>query len=93
MKKIILFTTIALFLLSISGCEKDLEENLTAARKIEGTWKTTFPIEFYIKTDFCTNELEDVATEDRDVNMEIKATGDNSVDITMTFFTENSGRN
>lgn len=89
MKKIVFYTTIVLFLLSIWGCEKDLQGNLTAARKIEGTWKTNLPIKFYIKTDFCTGVLEDVATDNRDVTMEIKETGDNSVDIIMSFFTSN----
>ena len=34
---------------------------LTPARNLEGTWKTTFPVTFYIKTDFETfGELQDV---------------------------------
>ena len=34
---------------------------LTPARTLEGTWKTTFPVTFYIKTDFETfGELQDV---------------------------------
>ena len=89
MKKIAFFTTIVLFLLSIWGCKKDLQGTLTAARKIEGTWRTNLPIKFYIKTDFCTGVLEDVAMENRDVTMKIKATGDNYVDITMSFLTSN----
>lgn len=47
------------------------------------------PIKFYIKTDFCTGVLEDVAMDNRDVTMEIKETGDNSIDIIMSFFTSN----
>ena len=39
---------------------------LTPARNLEGTWKTAFPVRFYIKTDFETfGELKDVGSENR----------------------------
>jgi FlaG/FlaF family flagellin (archaellin) len=38
---------------------------LTPARKLEGTWKTTVPVKFYIKTDFDTGELQDIGSENR----------------------------
>ncbi len=38
---------------------------LTLARNLEGTWRTTFPVKFYIKTDFETSELQDVGSENR----------------------------
>ncbi|MBN1358175.1 hypothetical protein JW988_05345 [Candidatus Bathyarchaeota archaeon] len=60
---------------------------LTAARNLEGTWKTTFPVKFYIKTDFETfGELEDVGSENRTMTWIITATNDeNTVNVEVYF--------
>ena len=86
MKKLsqfLLFATFfVIFLLINSGCNKDDNPVLSAARDLEGTWKTTFPVKFYIMTDFCTNDLELVATEYRSVTMIITGGSDeNHVNI------------
>src|SRR4030042_1874549 len=53
---------------------------LTPARNLEGTWKTTFPVKFYIKTDFDTfGELQDVGSENRTMTWIITATSDENV--------------
>jgi hypothetical protein len=53
---------------------------LTPARKLEGTWKTSFPVTFYIKTDFETSGvLQDVGSEDRSMTWVITATSDDNV--------------
>ena len=64
---------------------------LTAARKLEGTWKTAFPVTFYIKTDYETfGELQDVGKENRTMTWTITATNDeNTVNIEVRFTTSN----
>ena len=52
---------------------------LTPARNLEGTWKTTFPVTFYIKTDFETGELQDVGSENRTMTWIITGTSDEHV--------------
>ena len=79
----------ALFLFSISGCDKDKEETLSAARNIEGIWTTTFPVKFFIQTDFCSKALQDVATEDREITWEIETIDENTVFITVNFTSSN----
>src|SRR4030067_2720681 len=50
---------------------------LTPARNLEGTWKTTFAVKFYIKTDLDTfGELKDVGSENRTVTWIITGTSD-----------------
>jgi len=85
-KKIVSLLIIISFTM-ITGCI--LSPKLTPARKIAGVWKTTFPVKFYIKTDFCSTNLELVATEDRMVTMEIKETSNYTVDITLTYTSSN----
>ena len=80
------FSIIIVFIM-ITGCK--LNSGLTPARKIEGVWKTSSPVKFYIKTDFCTSNLELVATEDRTVTMGIKETSNYTVDITLTYTSSN----
>lgn len=65
---------------------------LTPARKLEGTWKTTFPVKFYIKTDFETfGELKDVGSQNRTMTWIITATDDeNVVDVEVQFTVSNS---
>ncbi len=70
----------------LSGCsEDDGVSGLTPAREIVGTWKTTFPVKHYIKTDFCSVSLQDVATQDRMVTVVITEAGEATVDIQWTY--------
>jgi hypothetical protein len=64
---------------------------LTPARNLEGTWKTTFPVKFYIKTDFETfGELKDVGSENRTVTWIITGTSDeNEVNVEVRFTVSN----
>src|SRR3990170_6760049 len=64
---------------------------LTPARNLEGTWKTTFPVKFYIKTDFDTfGELQDVGSENRTMTWILTATSDeNVVDVEVQFTVSN----
>ncbi len=65
--------------------------SLTPARNLEGTWKTAFPVTFYIKTDFETfGELQDVGSENRTMTWIITATGDeNVVNVEVQFAVSN----
>ena len=67
------------------------QQPLTPARNLEGTWKTTFPVTFYIKTDFETfGELQDVGTENRTMTWIITATNDaNTVNVEVHFTASN----
>lgn len=64
---------------------------LTPARKLEGTWKTAFPVKFYIKTDFETfGELQDVGSENRTMTWIITGTNDeNVVNVEVQFTVSN----
>lgn len=64
---------------------------LTPARNLEGIWKTSFPVKFYIKTDFETfGELKDVGSEDRTMTWVITATSnENVVDVEVSFTVSN----
>lgn len=64
---------------------------LTPARSLEGTWKTTFPVTFYIKTDFETfGTLQDVGSENRTMTWTITATNDeNVVNVEVQFAVSN----
>ncbi len=55
-------------------------------------WKTTFPVKFYIKTDFETfGELKDVGSEDRTMTWIVTATGnENAVDVEVQFASSNN---
>src|SRR3989304_6525210 len=99
---IIAFTvTIALFYyvgffddFSVNDGSQGLNANptpLTPARNLEGTWKTSFPVKFYIKTDFETfGELKDVGSEDRTMTWVITATSnENGVDVEVSFTVSN----
>jgi hypothetical protein len=62
--------------------------SLTPARNLEGTWKTTFPVKFYIKTDFETfGELQDVGSENRTMTWTITATNDENIVNVEVYFT------
>ena len=56
---------------------------LSPARELAGTWRTTFPVKFYIKTDFCSANPELVASEDRTVTMIITEETEYTVNIEM----------
>jgi len=64
---------------------------LTPARNLEGTWKTAFPVRFYIKTDFETfGELKDVGSENRTMTWKITETSDeNVVNVEFSFTVSN----
>ena len=65
--------------------------SLTPARNLEGTWKTTFPVTFYIKTDFETyGELQDGGSENRTMTWIVTATNDeNTVNVEVYFTVSN----
>jgi len=88
---IIAFTvTIAMFYyLGVFDEFQDTDStHLTPARNLEGTWKTTFPVTFYIKTDFETfGELEDVGSENRTMTWIITATSDENIVNVEVYFT------
>ena len=65
--------------------------SLTPARNLEGTWKTAFPVKFYIKTDFETfGELKDVGSESRTMTWIIIGTSEeNVVGVEVSFTVSN----
>lgn len=65
--------------------------SLTPARNLEGTWKTAFPVTFYIKTDFETfGVLQDVGSENRSMTWIITATSnENVVNVEVRFTVSN----
>ena len=71
------------FGLLTSACGLDDGGPLTPAREIEGTWATSIPATFFIKTDFCSELLEDVASEKRMLTLIITSTSEYTVDIEM----------
>ncbi|HLN44615.1 MAG TPA: hypothetical protein VK209_02805 [Candidatus Sulfotelmatobacter sp.] len=95
--------TFALFyvILFMSDTQSPFEQNnfrdttmnpqtLSPARKLAGTWKTSFPVEFYIRTDFETGELVDIGSEDRTMSWVITATNsENVVSIEVSFVASN----
>ncbi|MGC8578750.1 MAG: hypothetical protein ACP5QW_01090 [bacterium] len=96
LEKILLLSSIILAMfLTNYGCggSGNSSSSLTPARNIVGTWKTTFPTTFYIKTDFCTLDgtLELVASEDRMVTFIISAVSgtDTQVNIEQDFTSSN----
>ena len=84
-----------LFMISIVialvGCKSEEENNpLTPANKFVGKWKSENPILIKVKTDFCTNTLEDVATMMWTVNWVVTETDNpNVVDIVMSYSSSN----
>ncbi len=83
-----LFILVGLCILILSGgCKKEDSSNPVApTNKFVGKWKSEVPILVKIKTDFCTNTMEDVATIMWDVNWEVTETNDpNIMDIKMNY--------
>jgi hypothetical protein len=63
-------------------------DKLTPTRDIEGTWKTTFPTEFTIATDYKNfGLLADIGTEDRMMTWTITGTSDEHVVLVNVQFT------
>jgi hypothetical protein len=61
---------------------------LSPTRDVEGTWKTTFPTQFVIATDYESfGQLSDVGTEDRTMIWTITPTSDVSVVVVNIQFT------
>jgi hypothetical protein len=59
---------------------------LSPARDLIGTWQTSYATKFYIKTDFSSDQLTDVGSEDREMTWVITAGSDEStVNIEVTF--------
>lgn len=78
-KKIYIISCLLLF---VQSCSKEDSNNLTPARDIIGTWKTSFTVPHKIKTDFYSFNLEDVATQDRLVTLIITSgADDNNVNV------------
>ena len=75
----------------LAGCNTEDENNpVTPSNKFVGKYRTEVPILVKIKTDYCTNVLEDVATMEWDVNWVVTETNDpNVIDITMTYVSSN----
>jgi hypothetical protein len=75
-----------------SGCNSEEENNPvnTPANKFVGRWKSENAILVKIKTDFCTNTLEDVATMEWIVNWVVTETDNpNVIDIVMHYSSSN----
>lgn len=90
--KYLLLSLVCLFAVLLTDCNKKDENNpvSTPANQFVGKWKTEDPVLVKVKTDFCTNVLEDVATMEWDVNWEVIATNDpNVVNITMHYTSSN----
>ena len=83
-----LFSLVGLCIIILfSSCNKEKDNNPVApTNKFVGKWKSEVPILVKIKTDFCTNTMEDVATMMWDVNWEVTETNDpNIMDIKMNY--------
>lgn len=74
-----------------SGCNSEEENNpVTPANKFVGNWRSENPILVKVKTDYCTNTLEDVATMEWMVNWTVTETDNpNIVDIVMSYSSSN----
>jgi hypothetical protein len=87
----VLAFTVAMTALYYTGVFDDFQAmsstQLTPARNLEGTWRTTFPAKFYIKTDFENfGELKEVGSENRTMTWMITKTSDeNVVDVEVRF--------
>jgi hypothetical protein len=87
----ILITILTSFLF-FNSCNKNDDSNPVSspANQFVGNWKSGAPITVKVKTDFCTNNLEDVATMEWDVSWEVTETDDpNIVNITMHYSSSN----
>jgi hypothetical protein len=75
----------------LGGCNSEEENNpITPANKFVGKWKSENPILVKVKTDFCTNTLEDVATMEWMVNWTVTETDNPKVvDIVMSYSSSN----
>lgn len=90
----ILYFTIFIFMSVVlfDGCNKTDESNPVSspANKFVGNWKSEEPILVKVKTDYCTNNLEDVATMEWEVSWEVTETDNpNIVNIAMHYSSSN----
>ena len=85
---------VVMLALSLTGCKvaESLSPTttnvpLSAARQLEGTWKTPAPVSFYYQTNFCSNTKQTVASALWNVTWTITAVAgfSNVLDVTMTF--------
>jgi hypothetical protein len=78
---------ITFFFLAVISCNKDDENNPADAQDgVIGTYKTETPILIKIQTDFCSSEMEDVATIKWDITWKIVKTNTPDVySVTMTY--------
>ena len=78
---------IIFFFLVIVSCSKDDENNPAKTEDhLVGTYKTATPVLIKIQTDFCSSEMEDVATIKWDITWKIvKTATENVYQITMTY--------
>ena len=78
-------------IIALTGCKSENENNpVTLTNKFVGKWKSENPILVIIKTDFCTNVLENVATMEWSVYWVVSETDDpNIVNITMNYSNSN----
>ena len=78
-------------IIGLAGCNSTDENNpVTPANKFVGKWKSETPILVKVKTDYCTNVLEDVATMEWNVSWVVTETQDpNIMDITMNYSSSN----
>jgi hypothetical protein len=77
--------------LALNAGPEQTSPPLTPARNLEGTWKTVFPVTFYIKTDYETfGEMQDVGMENRTMTWIITGTNDeNTVSVEVRFAASN----
>ncbi len=84
------FALIAVVLLAAAGC-KDATGPLSAARNLEGTWKTAVPVTVYFDNDWCTSNPSTVFSQDWNTTWEItRGANENTVNIQMNFSTSNN---
>ena len=85
------FLFLMIIIIVLIGCKSEDENNpVTPANKFVGKWKSENPIPVNIKTDFCTNVLEDVATMEWSVYWVVSETDNpNIVNITMNYSSSN----
>jgi hypothetical protein len=64
---------------------------LSPARNLIGTWETAFPTKFYIKTDFSSDQMQTVGSEDRTMTWVITAgSSESTVNVEVTFTSSNT---
>jgi hypothetical protein len=71
--------------------QSTVNPSLSPARNLVGTWETSLPVKFYIKTDFVSGILEDVGSQNRSMTWIITSTdNENVVNVEAQFSTSNT---